>query len=62
MMSAEKVAEHLYKAVLKRKREVILTPIGKATVWVNKFVPSFVDKQIFKSIAKEDNSPLKKFN
>ena len=61
MMSAEKVAKFLYRAVLKRKRQVILTPIGKATVWVNKFIPAFVDKRIFKSIAKEENSPLKKF-
>jgi len=61
MMSAEEVAKYLYRAILKRKREVILTPIGKATVWMNKFFPAFVDNRIFKSIAKEEHSPLKKF-
>ena len=61
MMSASEVAKRLYKAILKRKREVILTPIGKATVFMNKLFPAFVDKRIFKSIAKEDHSPLKKF-
>ena len=61
MMSASKVAKYLYKAVEKRKREVILTPIGKATVIMNKIFPAFVDKRIFKSISKEAHSPLKKF-
>lgn len=61
MMSAERVAEYLYTSVVKRKREVILTPIGKATVWINKFFPKFVDKRIFISISKEENSPLRKF-
>lgn len=59
MMSAEKVADYLYTAVKKRKRQVILTPIGKATVFMNKLFPSFVDKKIYQSFAKEPNSPLK---
>ena len=59
MMSAEKVAKYLYFGVLKRKRQIILTPIGKATVLMNKFFPRFVDKRILISLAKEPNSPLK---
>jgi len=43
IMSAEKVAKEILKAVLKRKREIVLTPLGKLTVWINKFFPSFVD-------------------
>ena len=58
MMTSEKVAEYLYNAVLKRKRQVILTPIGKATVFINKLFPKFVDKKIFQSFVKEPNSPL----
>ena len=61
MMSSEKVAEYLYTAVLKRKRQVILTSIGKATVFMNKLFPKFVDKRIFQSFAKEPDSPLAKF-
>jgi short-subunit dehydrogenase len=60
MMSAEKVAEHIYKGVLHRKRQVILTPVGKATVLLNKMFPRFVDKMIYKQLAKEPDSPLKK--
>lgn len=59
MMSAEKVAQYLYKGVVKRKRQMILTSIGKATVFMNKFFPKFVDKRVFISLAKEPNSPLK---
>ncbi|MCS7230461.1 MAG: SDR family oxidoreductase [Candidatus Kryptonium sp.] len=43
IMSAEKVAEEILKAVVKKKRDIILTPVGKLTVWINKFFPSFVD-------------------
>ncbi|CUS96937.1 hypothetical protein JGI3_00381 [Candidatus Kryptobacter tengchongensis] len=43
IMSAEKVAKEILKAVLKRKREIVLTPLGKLTVWINKLFPSFVD-------------------
>ena len=59
MMSAEEVAKHLYSGVAKRKRQVILTPVGKATVLLNKFFPKFVDNQVYDGLAKEENSPLK---
>lgn len=60
MMSAGKVAKYLYAGVVRRKRQIILTPMGKATVFVNKFFPGFVDKRIFISLSKEPNSPLNK--
>lgn len=50
IMSAEKVAKEILKAVLKRKREIVLTPLGKLTVWINKFFPSFVDFMMSKVI------------
>ncbi len=59
MMSAEEVAKHLYSGVAKRKRQVILTPIGKATVLINKFFPKFVDNKVYDGLAKEEDSPLK---
>ncbi|MEI6060134.1 MAG: SDR family oxidoreductase [Bacteroidota bacterium] len=60
MMSAEVVAEHVYKAVAKRKRHVILTFVqGKLTVFLGKFIPKFLDKQIYNTFAKEPDSPLK---
>jgi short-subunit dehydrogenase len=60
MMSAEAVAVHVYKAVLNRKRKLILTFIqGKLTVFVGKFAPRFLDQQIYKTFAKEPQSPLR---
>ncbi|CUS78704.1 Short-chain dehydrogenase [Candidatus Kryptonium thompsonii] len=50
IMSAEKVAKEIFKAVVKKKREIVLTPLGKLTVWINKFAPSFVDFMMSKVI------------
>ena len=59
MMSADTVARHLINGVYKRKREVILTPIGKLTVMLNKFFPSLVDRLEYMFMKKEPGSPLK---
>ena len=59
MMSADNVARHLVNGVYKRKREVILTPIGKLTVMLNKFFPSLVDRLEYRFMKDEPNSPLK---
>lgn len=59
MMSADTVARHLVNGVYKRKREVILTPIGKLTVLLNKFFPSLVDRLEYRFMKNEPNSPLK---
>jgi short-subunit dehydrogenase len=59
MMSAEEVAARLVKGVNRRKAEIILTPIGKLTVWLNKFFPRLVDKLEYNYMKKEPNSPLK---
>jgi short-subunit dehydrogenase len=60
MMSAEAVAAHVYKAVVKRKRHLILTFVeGKLAVFVGKFFPRYLDRQIYNTFAKEPDSPLK---
>lgn len=59
MMSADEVANHIYKATLKRKNRIILTTQGKLTFLINKFFPDFLDKMVFKTMAKEPNSPFK---
>ncbi|WMJ73432.1 SDR family oxidoreductase [Cytophagaceae bacterium ABcell3] len=60
MMTAEEVANHMYKAVVKRKRDIVLTTQGKLTVFMNKWFPGFMDKVVFKVLAKEKDSPLQK--
>jgi short-subunit dehydrogenase len=60
MMPASKVAVYIRKAVEKRKRTLILTfTEGKMTVFLNKFVPSLIDKLAYNHMAKEPNSPFK---
>lgn len=59
MMSAEAVAERLVKGVYKRKAQMVLTPIGKLTVWLNKFFPRLVDRLEYMYMKSEPDSPLK---
>jgi short-subunit dehydrogenase len=60
MMSAEECAAHIYKAVQKRKKELVLTfAEGKLTVFLSKFFPRFIDKMSYKIFAKEPDSPFK---
>jgi short-subunit dehydrogenase len=60
MMSAEKVATQIYHAVIRRKRHLILTFVeGKLAVFIGKFFPRFLDRQIYNTFAKEPDSPLK---
>lgn len=59
MMTAEEVALHIFKAIEKRKRTIILTSQGKLTVLLYKFFPKIIDKLIYNHMKKEPNSPLK---
>lgn len=60
MMSAETCADHIYKAVRKRKRELILTFVeGKLTVFLGKFFPALLDRLAYNHMAKEPDSPFK---
>lgn len=60
MMSAEKCAYYIYRSVKWRRRKLILTFIqGKATVLVAKLWADLVDGFIYRTFAKEPDSPLK---
>lgn len=60
IMTTEEVAIHIYNAVVRRKRHVILTFFqGKLAIFFGKFLPKYMDKQIFNTFAKEPDSPLK---
>jgi short-subunit dehydrogenase len=58
MMSSEEVAGHILRAVEKRKKYLILTTQGKLTVFLNKWLPGWMDKMVYNAMAKEPNSPL----
>jgi len=59
MMTAEEAAAHIYKAVVKRRRDLVLTAQGKAALWLNKFFPSLMDRITYRVMAHEPDSPLK---
>ncbi|MEN6617957.1 MAG: SDR family oxidoreductase [Rikenellaceae bacterium] len=59
MMTAEKCAKHLIKGIKKRKAQVILTPVGKLLVTLNKFFPRLVDRFEYNYMKREPDSPLK---
>lgn len=52
MMSAEKCAAYILKAIEKRKRTLVLTSTGKQTVFINKFFPGLADKLVRKHFYK----------
>lgn len=58
MMTAEECANHIYHAVVKRKRTLILTAQGKLAVWLNKWWPSMADRLVYSVMSKERNSPF----
>ncbi len=59
LMSAEECARHLAKGLEKRKSQVVLTGLGKATVLAHNLFPRFTDKLTYGYIAKEAGSPFK---
>ena len=59
LMSAEECALHLAKALAKRKSEVILTGLGKATVLAHRLFPRLTDRLTYRFIAREADSPFK---
>lgn len=59
LMTAEECSTRILDAIEKRKRSVIMTIIGRMTVFVNKFLPSFVDKRVYQHFLNEPDSPLR---
>jgi len=58
MMTAEEVAKRILKGIRKKRKVMIMTTVGIASVILNKFFPNFTHKQLYKGIAKEPDSPL----
>lgn len=58
MMTSEVCAAHIYRAVEKRKKTLVLTAQGKITVFLNKWMSGVLDKVVYNTMAKEENSQL----
>lgn len=59
LMSAEEVALHIYKGIMRRKRAIVLTLQGKLVLLLNKFCPRLLDIAEYNTMKREPNSPLK---
>ena len=53
LMSAEQVADLIFRAHQSRKRTLVLTAQGKFTVWLNKLFPSWMDRIVWRHYSKE---------
>ena len=58
MMTSDQVADHIYHAVIHRKRDLVLTKQGKLAVWLGRIFPSLSDKLVFKHMSSEPGSPF----
>ncbi len=56
MMSADKVAQIIAKAIIKRRKNLILTSQGKLLVWMYKIIPALTDKLIYRAMKKEQDA------
>lgn len=54
MMSAAECADHILRAIEKRKRTLVLTFTGKRTIFMNRFFPSMTDRMVRKFYFDDD--------
>jgi short-subunit dehydrogenase len=59
MMKPEKVAVKIANAITKRKKILVITLEGKLIVMFNKLFPFFIDRMVYRNMAKEPDSPFK---
>lgn len=59
MMTPDEVAVIIANGIENRNRTLIMTTQGKLTVFLSKFLPAFLDTQVYKVFAKERNPLLK---
>ncbi|MCH5331612.1 MAG: SDR family oxidoreductase [Alistipes sp.] len=59
MMTPERVAEIVARGIIRRKRLCLMEAEGRATHFVKKFAPAFLDKMFYMVMAREPDSPFK---
>lgn len=59
MMTAETVARKILWGIKRKKRDIILTTQGKLAVFLNKWFPGFMDRIVYRHMAREKDSPFK---
>jgi dehydrogenase/reductase SDR family member 7B len=59
LMSAEKVARKIIRAIRRRRNFLVITIQGKLIILLNKFLPGILDRIVYNQMAKEPDSPFK---
>ena len=59
LMSAEDCARALAKGLARRRSQVTLTALGRATILVHRIFPRLIDRITYNYIAREKDSPFK---
>lgn len=59
MMTPEEVAKRIAKGIKQRKRLLLMEFEGRATHFIKKFSPRFLDRMFYAVMAKEPDSPFK---
>lgn len=59
MMTAEEVSRIVARGILRRKRLCLMEIEGRATHFVKKFAPAFLDRMFYLVMSREPDSPLK---
>lgn len=59
MMTSEEVAHRIAKGIWRRKRFLLMEFNGRATAFIKKFAPRFLDRMFYNHMAKEPDSPFK---
>lgn len=60
MMTSDQVAKLILKGIAKHKRLLLMEFQGRATHFIKKFAPAWLDKMFYRHMAAEADSPLKK--
>ncbi|MEG2614148.1 MAG: SDR family oxidoreductase [Alistipes sp.] len=59
MMSAEQVAQIVARGIVRRRRLCLMEAEGRATHFIKKFAPAFLDRMFYMVMSREPDSPLK---
>lgn len=59
LMHPDEVAAKIWNGIAQKRRYLIMTGIGKATVFINKWFPGLADRLAYNFIKKEPGSPFK---
>lgn len=59
MMTPEQVARAILNGIRNKKRDIVLTPFGRLVVFLNKWLPGWMDRMAYREMAREKDSPFK---